>query len=150
MTLEKYYERTRVAHTRSLQRRHKVNREDAEDVVQDAFVRACKSWHNYDSKKGSVGAWFFTILLRSLSAFRKKDREYDLEKEIAALCAEPEHIEMWDMPDPPNVKHKEVLRRMLLGGESYTDIAYDLDLQHDTVRKIVYRFKKGLVYNDVE
>jgi RNA polymerase sigma-70 factor (ECF subfamily) len=39
------------------------NRQDAEDAVQEVFIRVYRSLHNYDEIKGSMESWLRTILL---------------------------------------------------------------------------------------
>lgn len=39
------------------------NRQDAEDAVQEVFIRVYRSLHNYDEVKGSMEAWLRSILL---------------------------------------------------------------------------------------
>lgn len=44
-------------------------REDAEEVVQDVFVRLCREAHRFDPRLGSVRAWAYTMA-RNLAASR--------------------------------------------------------------------------------
>ncbi len=39
------------------------NRQDAEDAVQEVFIRVYRSLHNYDEVKGNMEAWLRAILL---------------------------------------------------------------------------------------
>ena len=37
------------------------SRDDAEDLTQQTFERALRSWHRYDERLASVGTWLLTI-----------------------------------------------------------------------------------------
>src|SRR5512134_1475319 len=40
-----------------------LNREDAEDVTQEAFVYAFKNLHRFDSQRSSLKTWLYTIAI---------------------------------------------------------------------------------------
>lgn len=50
-----------------------MNRQDAEDVMQEAFVYAFKNLHRYDSSRASFKTWLYTIALsRCRNSYRRK------------------------------------------------------------------------------
>ena len=51
---------------------------DAEDVLQDAFVRAFKSLHQYKGE-GDLGAWIRRIVVPTAINFLKKNSRYNAE-----------------------------------------------------------------------
>lgn len=54
-----------------------MTREDAEDVVQDAFVRAWQQLARYDSGR-PFAPWFFTILRNIARNASRRDRRWDM------------------------------------------------------------------------
>ncbi len=58
-----------------LTHRHRGNRADAEDVVQETALRAFQSWHRYDPRH-PFRVWYFTIAFRiSTDHLRKVKRD---------------------------------------------------------------------------
>lgn len=55
---------------------------NAEDVVQEAFVRACQYWNSYEPEMHSVEAWFSRILENSLRSFNQAERRRGMSVEI--------------------------------------------------------------------
>lgn len=50
-----------------------LNRQDAEDVVQEAFVYAFKNLHRFDADKASFKTWLYTIAVsRARNTYRRK------------------------------------------------------------------------------
>jgi RNA polymerase sigma-70 factor (ECF subfamily) len=50
-----------------------VNRQDAEDVMQEAFVYAFRNLHRYDQRRASFKTWLYTIALsRCRNLYRRK------------------------------------------------------------------------------
>ena len=50
-----------------------LNRQDAEDVSQEAFVYAFKNLHRYDSRRASFKTWLYTIAMsRCRNVYRRK------------------------------------------------------------------------------
>ncbi len=68
------------------------NSAEAEDLVQDAYVRAYRFWHTFKSGT-SIRAWLFTILRNTFinryhRANRTRHANADLEAQLPALSAE--------------------------------------------------------------
>ena len=50
------------------------NRADAEDLTQQTFERALKSWARYDASRASVGTWLIVIARNLLTDYHRADR----------------------------------------------------------------------------
>lgn len=155
MTLEKYYAVAKPSLIKRVQRLVHFSYEDSEDVVQDAFLRAAKYYNSYNPKKGSLGAWFNTILTRAAFAAKKKSAKYEDKKDLALLLVDDPSdvyertLENLSFTDRENPTHQEVIIRSVYGGERSVKIAKDLGLNPVTVRQILFRFRKEM-RNDVE
>jgi RNA polymerase sigma factor (sigma-70 family) len=58
------------------------NKEDAEEIVQDSFIRAYKSLHNF-RKDSKFSTWFYRIVVNRALSVRSKEKqisEIDLDK----------------------------------------------------------------------
>ncbi len=76
-----------------------MNRQDSEDVMQEAFVYAFKNLHRYDPTRASFKTWLYTIALsRCRNLYRRKHLPW-----VDLSCLLP-----WDLPAPksemPEVK----------------------------------------------
>lgn len=51
-----------------------LNREDAEDVTQEAFVYAFKNLHRYDARKSAFKTWLYTIAISRCRNMYRRSR----------------------------------------------------------------------------
>src|SRR5688572_27684244 len=57
-----------------------LNKQDAEDVVQDSFVYAFKNLRRYDSQRASFKTWLYTIAVsRCRNMYRRKHGWFTLD-----------------------------------------------------------------------
>lgn len=133
----------------------KVNRraggvENAEDVVQEAFFRACKYWDSYDPKT-KLGAWFNTILNNACKDKLREDRMLGMAVEIEDDHFDPVELTETDINAVKRIKElirakgyplSEVLRLYYEKGYKSIEIKQILDLEHGTVRQAIWRFKE--------
>lgn len=127
------------------------NRDVAEDIVQEAFTRALDKQDQYDPKKGGVKGWFlkilFSLVWTHVRSLKKTPPMYDidlvLESDLPVYQEEPSLKEY--VSGVTNIKHKQALLGYYILGYSYKEIATMLNLTYDNVRKIVQRFKEGVI-----
>ena len=68
------------------------NREEAEDITADVFLKACRSFSGFDPNKASASTWIFTIMRNTLTDhFRKGPAGEELTEEIASSDNIEEH-----------------------------------------------------------
>lgn len=84
------------------------NRDEAEDVVQDAFVRIYRFAPRFDEKAGTFRSWAMTILMNvARTKYRKKTLEH---ARVAPLS--PEHYESLAAPSSEDARNaKDILER---------------------------------------
>lgn len=83
------------------------SRSDAEDIVQDAFVRAWREAPSFDRARGTAGTWLATLTRnRAIDVLRARGRR---SKHDSTLAAEPPHEERSDTPEG-NVSRAERAR----------------------------------------
>jgi RNA polymerase sigma factor (sigma-70 family) len=73
---------------------------DAEDVTSDVFVRALRSWDQFDSARGSLRAWLIGIARHAVADFWRRRREEPMaeppEQADPTAAADPERFVMQD------------------------------------------------------
>lgn len=129
------------------------SRADAEDIAQEAFVKAYENLSRYDAKKARFSTWLYKIAANLAIDFLRKNRRlihadnmerYDQQTidsslnrdEIAALQQAIDHLE------PP--KLAEIIRAYYWEGKSYREIAATFDTTTNTVGTWMRRAKAQL------
>lgn len=125
---------------------------NAEEAVQEAYVRACKYWNTFDTDK-TFDVWFSTILF---NCTRDKQRDVILNGMVQ------EGAEIIDFPmgdvafnriatDEIKKKIKEypkhisfILNMFLFYGYTSKEIAEFTDYKPEAIRKIVSRFRQEM------
>jgi RNA polymerase sigma factor (sigma-70 family) len=132
------------------------NEEDAQDVVQEAYLRALKSFHGFHGSEGR--AWLLTIVRNTAYTWLRKNRAFDLatfDEEIhtpgseaanpAAILEQTEDAEairkaMEDLA----VEFREILVLRHLEGLSYKEIADIAQIPPGTVMSRLARARARL------
>jgi RNA polymerase sigma-70 factor (ECF subfamily) len=128
------------------------NREDAEDVCQDAFIKAYHHLPQFDLT-ASFKSWFYTVLYnRCLDQIRKKKRYYKFmekykkepETQAFAVGANPGSSFPYDHRLLKELSPKERLTLYLWAQEGYTseEIASVLRCSPSTARVHLYKSRK--------
>lgn len=135
------------------------NSADAEDVVQDAFIKAFQKIEQY---RGEVtfGAWLKRIVInRSLDFLKtKKERHVELDEGYMKVVED----EDWSVPDEVTVaavkskmgelpeKYRHVVRMFLIEGYDHSEISQIMDITESACRTRLLRgkgFLKELLKN---
>jgi RNA polymerase sigma-70 factor (ECF subfamily) len=134
-----------------------LSREEAEDVLQDAFIKVWKSLGLYDTKM-EFSNWLFRILHnQAISYLRKRntnsrnyEKEYDETKYADIADDNQESMQhflaiesdIYPILDRMILKHKEVLVLKFLENMSYEEISDILKIPEGTVATRINRAKK--------
>lgn len=125
------------------------NYEDAEDVVQEAYLKATDNMDQYDPDRGSFNTWFNKILFSTLKDMqRKHQKELSFVDFNVELC-EDENEPRFDLGREYNRRllsitntfHRQVLVLYYELGYSAKEIAQMLDTSVTNVTTICNRFK---------
>lgn len=127
---------------------------DADDMVQDCYLRALRGWGQFDAK-ASRQAWLFGIARRTcVDWFRRRKRQgaamslESLDELGAAASAEPaaENISerVWDAVKSLNADQSQVIHLRFAAGLSYAQIAQALGIPVGTVRSRLHRGLEGI------
>lgn len=131
------------------------NRDDAEDAVQDAFVRLYRFASRFSGDAGTFKAWAMTVLMNvARTRYQKRVKDW-----LRTAPLTPEHYESLADPNggealiedavvrllakaPDDVA--QLLRRAYLEGKTYEEIAAEDGVSVGAIKTRVHRAKKAL------
>ena len=132
------------------------NREDAEDVMQEAFLDAFRKIDSYTGE-ATFGAWLKRIVInKSLDALKRRKETFSIDQEetqladkdmmedpveILSLKVEKIREAILELPD----QYRIILSLHLLEGYDHEEIAEILDIQYGTVRTRYSRSRQKLL-----
>jgi len=135
------------------------NTEDAQDALQEAFIKTYDSLHRFDLRR-PFGPWFFQILrnqcrdmLRGRKAkFNMEALDADLEQRPADFERGPERTRqrnaardvLWRGLERIGTEHREILVLKELEGFRYAEIAQILEIPEGTVASRLYHARHAL------
>ena len=134
------------------------SKEDAEDIVQEAFLKAYEALPGYEARGGSFLPFLFTVARNLLINHSKKKRPIATENEIMdredsgeRTSRETEMRELReslaDAMETLTETEREVVELKFFAERSYTEIAEALGKREDAIRQHVARsMKKMRVY----
>ncbi|WP_340077471.1 sigma-70 family RNA polymerase sigma factor [Leptobacterium sp. I13] len=129
------------------------NTEDAEDVVQEAFIKAFKKIEQYKAEV-TFGAWLKKIVVNKCIDFLKKKKEYLLELDEGYMYMADDNN--WDVEDPISIeevkatietlpdKYKYVVMLYLMEGYDHKEISEILNITEVASRTQLMRGKNKL------
>lgn len=129
------------------------NRESAQDILQDAFVKAFTDLHDLKDEN-AFGGWLKRIVInRSIDEIRKRRISFS---SLDKLTFEPiEHVEEIEEATDPETVHRlikllpdgarEILVLRSLEGLKHTEIAEKLNISESTAKTQFFRAKQLLV-----
>lgn len=113
-----------------------LNRQDAEDVLQEVFVYAFRNLRRYDSRRAAFKTWLYTIAIsRCRNQYRRRtpllDLSYLLQLELTGPRAE--------MPEMAAMRH-----------DARTAVEQALAALSPRLREaVVLRYSQGLTYREI-
>jgi len=120
------------------------NADEAENLLQDVFVKVWKNINRYDSNKGRLFTWLITIcrntalnFLRSYENIRKTEIQNAVTGvSIPGLFTEPatDHIGINTRVGKLDEKHRTVINLIYFWGYTQQEVAEKLDLPLGTVK----------------
>lgn len=144
------------------------NPSEAEDLVQDTFVRAYRFWHTFKTGT-SIKAWLFTILRNTFinryhRGNRRRSARHDLEAQLKSLGTDAAVARTTQqLPGPESAVSQRITRDRInaaleavpedyrtavmladLEGMAYKEIAEIMDCPIGTVMSRIYRGRKLL------
>ena len=127
------------------------DKQKAEEVTQDAFLKVWRSAQAFDANKGSAAAWIFTLAKRSAIDVLRKETRSPVPSEMVDDSAAPDSTdELWatwqvnlalsTLPED----QRRVIELFVIAGFTHNEIANKLDLPLGTVKTRIYSGLKQL------
>lgn len=135
------------------------NREDAEEVAQDCFIKAYRSLHSF-KKESKFSTWLYTILYNTaMTSLRKK------RLDTASIDDEGTHLQLENTPSGYEVHHAEnrsrsfylnqaieqlsdydaaIITLFYKGEQSVEEIAKTLGIEANSVKVRLFRARQRL------
>ncbi len=143
--------------------RYTGNRDDAEDIAQDAFLRLYRLKHTY-KEVGKFSSWFYTIALnqaKSHMRYKNRHKAFSInqgygedEKEIELpsdtrlpdedIMSEDENYYIQKAINALDEKHKEIIILRDIQDMEYEEIAGILNVPVGTVKSRINRARESL------
>lgn len=119
-----------------------LRREDAEDAIQNSFIKTYKSIDKFDPSK-SFYPFIFTVLKNEIADFyRKRSNNIELKENLIAKDHDFESkIEIYFLFSKIKKESKNILDLYYLQGLSYNEIANKLGKPINTVKTMIRRAK---------
>ncbi|MGJ9374052.1 sigma-70 family RNA polymerase sigma factor [Nesterenkonia sp. CF4.4] len=124
------------------------DRAEAQDCVQEAFIRAWRSRDSYSSSRGSVRTWLFAIernlIIDSLRARSRRPVPSDAQKVESSTEAVTEdlliveRVVLHEALAGLSVEHREVIVAVQLEGMGYQELAEQTGVPVATLRTRMY------------
>lgn len=132
------------------------DRQDGEDVAQEAFIKAYKNLSDFSNDKARFSTWLYRIATNlCIDYLRKNKRKVDVENiEEQLEAVQPRHIEEEEVLrirhaveqlEPP--KYAEIIKAYFWEGKSYREIAATYKTSTNTIGTWISRAKLQLREN---
>lgn len=147
--LAKYFEENYPKLVKKVKRRAGTP-ENAEDVVQEAFYRACKYWSSYDPKQ-DLKTWFGVILNNACKDKVREDKMLGMTVEVDETELEPVVMPKHDCGTLKRIDElarskaahqQEILHLYYKLGYSLSEINQIVDADYKNIDTIIQRFKE--------
>jgi len=128
------------------------NKMDAEDVLQEAFVKVFQSLHNYRGE-GSLEAWIRKIFIHTAIQFTRKVKPVDLNCDLLELVPAKSYNILDSLYSKDISKHTEKLSKgyktvfimYSIEGYSHKEIASELGISISTSKTQFFRARRFLM-----
>ena len=150
--LEKYYMDNKDTLIKKIKNRAGTEW-NAEDIVQEAFLRAWKYWPSFDKDIGAIDPWFGIILNNTLKDYMKADRLLGMAYEIDEDKLEPVENDWDSITKDRDIDsltahysglRKEVITLALKYNYSVQDIAAVTNAKRHTISQYLWEFRREL------
>jgi RNA polymerase sigma-70 factor (ECF subfamily) len=134
------------------------NRDDAEDIVQDVFIKARESFHGLKDR-AKCKSWLCSILYRTfIDDYRRRKRVFILEAPDVDIENVPDTADGNDDQWPDRFTSEDISRALealdprfrlplvayFLSGQGYQEIAESLEIPIGTVMSRIHRAKRAM------
>ena len=134
------------------------DREQAEDCLQDAYVKVWQRAGRFDAKQGSPITWLCTIARNTaLDALRRDSRREEVPGDVLPeiedanlqpaddwLCAEEDSVKLADCLKTLHEDHRRSIRMAFFEGYTHSELAERINVPLGTMKSWIRRGLAGL------
>lgn len=127
------------------------DRDVAEDIAQDAFVKAYYSLGKFDRSRGSFSTWLYRIATNKAKDHLRKNKQKAVAISEDLIVEEHPKLSGAEISEIRNVvanlkppEYSHVIRAYYWEGKRYEDIAMELNVPKNTVATWISRAKQQL------
>jgi RNA polymerase sigma-70 factor (ECF subfamily) len=122
------------------------DRENAEDVLQDVFVKIWRNISSYDPSKGKLYTWLINIARNTaIDSLRVKDHKLkskiqSIDNSVRSINRQysvsihPDHIGLKTLVDKMKPEHKQLIDKLYFEGYTQEEAAEELKIPLGTVK----------------
>lgn len=122
------------------------DRENAEDVLQDVFVKIWKNISSYDPSKGKLYTWLINIARNTaIDSLRVKDHKLkskiqSIDNSVRSInkqysvAIHPDHIGLKTLVSKMKPEHKQLIDKLYFEGYTQEEAAKELNIPLGTVK----------------
>ena len=129
------------------------DREEAEDVCQEVFLRLWKQAPKWQSGKALLATWLYRVMLNAChDRLRKRRPMVELDFEMASDTAGPERVQLWTQREqllqqalaelPP--RQRQALALCHDAQLSQSDAAAAMEISESALESLLARARRGL------
>ena len=134
--------------------RYSKSREEAEDILQDGFIKVFKNLHQYNSS-GPLGAWISRVIVNTALMHIRKNKKMEFSNIDTESIADSymvkngiiEHFNaeaIMDLIRSLPLGYQTIFNMYAIEGYAHKEIAQKLDISESTSRTQFMRAKKAL------
>ena len=123
-----------------------LDRENAEDVLQEVFIKIWKNISSYDPSKGKLYTWLINIARNAaIDSLRVKDHKakskiQSIDNSVGIINKQhnveihPDHIGLKTLVDKMKPEHKQLIDKLYFEGYTQEEAAQELNIPLGTVK----------------
>ncbi len=132
--------------------RYAVDRDQAQDFLQDSFVNIYRKLNQFDRKKGSFGSWASRITVNECLAFARKKTLFplninaaeQLESKDNSVLSDLSLKEMLDLIHTMPYGYRTIFNMYVIDGFSHKEIAEQMEISISTSKSQLAKARKML------
>ena len=114
---------------------------DVDDICSRSFEKAFRQIHNFDDSKSQFLTWLCTIAKNTALDSLEKEKRVHPKNQIVYLDDETQSSGLEGIPDQSEDALNNLIKKRLIDGMKYDEIAENMDLELNTVKTRIRRAK---------
>ena len=141
---DKFYLSSKSWNVTKIRRLLNYNKDLAEDIIQDSYIRAIDYLDKYDKNKGTIATWFNRILFNNLRDLQKEmGSTIPLSESIMLNVASPVDVRLveQELYSIKNYNHRRVVQLFYINGYTSKEISQLMTMSRTNITTVCNRFR---------